>query len=487
MGMVFQVMRELAYDWLALIWYHCSLVIYLTYQLGKWLVQGTNTWIIMFGRLITFTAVLLPGWCRFLYYYIFDKRIIRNVSYGLGGKYRNLLDIYLPGLKTITEPGRAPVVVFVSGGAYIIGYKMWSALVARGLAKMGCLVIVPDYRNFPQGDLEDMLEDIRAAVAWTAENAAEYGGNPNKIVLAGQSAGAHICLSALVDAYVRTLNSSTLHLHDNMMHNSNFVNSLNTALNDLDPFKPSLSRNSSRASTPSTPSVTWKDVQTPVFGSTEAYIYDSLALLASWASSPTPASARRKKIRFSSPLKSHRETTRTELDLANIALFIGVSGPYDLCTMQNSLHARGLDSSILSWICGGNLLRYSPTRQIFAHTQSSGSFSFAKFPRTALFHGSSDATVPLSICEDLARALTSGGAHVHQRHYSGLTHTDSILESPLSGDYHLMFDMLAQIHAACDLPSQELAKMKIIAKSDTRGDSMVGPALIAVARFVNPF
>jgi acetyl esterase/lipase len=54
---------------------------------------------------------------------------------------------------------------------------------------MGILTIVPDYRNFPQGDVEDMVTDVIAAVSWTSKNADSYGGDPEKIVLAGQSAG----------------------------------------------------------------------------------------------------------------------------------------------------------------------------------------------------------------------------------------------------------------------------------------------------------
>ena len=116
---------------------------------------------------------------------------------------RNLLDVYTA--RPSSSAGKShvglPVVVFVSGGAWIIGYKAWSCLVARALTSLGVIVVVPDYRNFPQGDLYDMCEDIRAALQWTVQHIGEYGGSPDKIVLAGQSAGAHICLSALLDAY----------------------------------------------------------------------------------------------------------------------------------------------------------------------------------------------------------------------------------------------------------------------------------------------
>ena len=75
------------------------------------------------------------------------------------------------------------------GGAWIIGYKLWCALIGRTLSSMGVLTIVPDYRNFPQGDIEDMISDITAAVKWVSNNALKHGGDPEKIVLAGQSAG----------------------------------------------------------------------------------------------------------------------------------------------------------------------------------------------------------------------------------------------------------------------------------------------------------
>jgi carboxylesterase type B len=58
-------------------------------------------------------------------------------------------------------------------------------------------------RHIIQGDIEDMMEDIKLAVLWTYRNARRFGGNPEKIVLAGQSAGAHITLCLLIDDYLQ--------------------------------------------------------------------------------------------------------------------------------------------------------------------------------------------------------------------------------------------------------------------------------------------
>jgi acetyl esterase/lipase len=188
-------------------------------KLVTFLIRGTKTWVIMALRLLLFTLLLAPGWYKLLRYWFFSPLIIRNLRYGKGSKNRNLLDVYLPVPQkrpkgkgshrennynnSISQKSGAPVVIFVSGGAWTIGYKMWSALVARGLARLGILTIVPDYRNFPQGDIEDMMEDIRLAVEWTSQNAYRFGGDANKIVLSGQSAGAHITLCLLVSDYLR--------------------------------------------------------------------------------------------------------------------------------------------------------------------------------------------------------------------------------------------------------------------------------------------
>eukprot|EP01031_Cornospumella_fuschlensis_P042532 gene42532-51965_t len=96
-----------------------------------------------------------------------------------------------------------PIIIFVSGGAWTIGYKLWSALVGRGLSALGYLVVVPDYRNFPQGDIEDMVLDIKRSVIWVLAHAPRFNGDITKITLAGQSAGAHICLCLLLKEYLQ--------------------------------------------------------------------------------------------------------------------------------------------------------------------------------------------------------------------------------------------------------------------------------------------
>eukprot|EP00246_Nothoceros_aenigmaticus_P012513 TRINITY_DN3924_c0_g1_i1.p1 TRINITY_DN3924_c0_g1~~TRINITY_DN3924_c0_g1_i1.p1 ORF type:complete len:238 (-),score=43.41 TRINITY_DN3924_c0_g1_i1:395-1108(-) len=53
-------------------------------------------------------------------------------------------------------------------------------------------------RNFPQGKMEDMVEDISTGISFVVNNVEYFGGDPNRIFLAGQSAGAHLAAHTLV-------------------------------------------------------------------------------------------------------------------------------------------------------------------------------------------------------------------------------------------------------------------------------------------------
>eukprot|EP01042_Synura_sphagnicola_P011919 gene11919-15191_t len=55
----------------------------------------------------------------------------------------------------------------------------------------------------------------------------------------------------------------------------------------------------------------------------------------------------------------------------HITLYVGISGAYDLERLSSHLHRRGLDSSILSWICNGKLAQFSPTQLILNYVNQS--------------------------------------------------------------------------------------------------------------------
>ncbi|CAN6327179.1 unnamed protein product [Urochloa humidicola] len=150
-------------------------------------------WISQLMALLLYAVLLMPGFIKVGYYYFFSSQVCRSVVYG--GQPRNRLDLYIPK----DDSKSCPVVAFVTGGAWIIGYKAWGALLGRRLAERGILVACIDYRNFPQGTISDMISDASEAISFVCNNAVSFGGDPNKIYLMGQSAGAHIAACALLE------------------------------------------------------------------------------------------------------------------------------------------------------------------------------------------------------------------------------------------------------------------------------------------------
>ena len=97
--------------------------------------------------------------------------------------------------------GAAPLLVYFHGGAFTHFSADTHDAVTRYLCnRAGCVVVNVDYRLAPEHKFPAALDDAYDAVCWVAEHAAELGGDPGKIVVAGESAGgtlsAAICLLA---------------------------------------------------------------------------------------------------------------------------------------------------------------------------------------------------------------------------------------------------------------------------------------------------
>ncbi|KAF3340046.1 putative isoprenylcysteine alpha-carbonyl methylesterase ICMEL2 isoform X1 [Carex littledalei] len=179
------------------------LITRLTFTLLQYLGLGYR-WISKLLALGMYAILLMPGFVQVGYYYFFSSQVRRSVVYG--PQPRNRLDLYLP--KDCN--GSNPVVAFVTGGAWIIGYKAWGSLLGKRLAERGVIVACIDYRNFPQGTIGDMVRDASQGISFVCNNIAVYGGNPKQIFLMGQSAGAHISACALMDQAVKEANGERI-------------------------------------------------------------------------------------------------------------------------------------------------------------------------------------------------------------------------------------------------------------------------------------
>lgn len=116
-----------------------------------------------------------------------DYDLKSDIAYGQGESRR--LDVYQPS--TGSSAAR-PVVVFLYGGRWNTGSRKQYRFVAAALTGFGYVVVVPEYRLYPETVFPGFVEDAARAVAWTHEHASEFGGDPRRLFIMGHSAGAHI-------------------------------------------------------------------------------------------------------------------------------------------------------------------------------------------------------------------------------------------------------------------------------------------------------
>lgn len=125
----------------------------------------------------------------------FDGKVVKDVEYG--SMEMQKLDLYLP--ESMQEDSALPVIVFLHGGAWRDGNKGLYRFVGATLASRGFVVVVPDYRKYPQVVFPAFVEDAAAAIAWTFEVIEQYGGDPNRVFVSGHSSGAHMGALVLAD------------------------------------------------------------------------------------------------------------------------------------------------------------------------------------------------------------------------------------------------------------------------------------------------
>jgi arylformamidase len=104
-----------------------------------------------------------------------------------GDHHAERLDVFPP-----TRPGPAPVHVFIHGGYWQRMDKAVFSFVARGFGPAGAATVVINYGLVPSIDLDTLVRQCRAAVAWVHRHAGEWGGDPDRISISGHSAGGHL-------------------------------------------------------------------------------------------------------------------------------------------------------------------------------------------------------------------------------------------------------------------------------------------------------
>ena len=121
-----------------------------------------------------------------------DAKVMRDISYGPDSL--NRLDVFVP---QAAQPGGRLVVIFAHGGGFERGDKRqpgspFNDNLMLFLNQHGMVGVNINYRLAPKNHWPDAQQDLAAAIRWVKSNIGQYGGDPNRVVLWGVSAGASL-------------------------------------------------------------------------------------------------------------------------------------------------------------------------------------------------------------------------------------------------------------------------------------------------------
>ena len=90
------------------------------------------------------------------------------------------------------DGGAAPVFIFIHGGYWRMLSQKESSFMAPNMVENGIAVVTVNYSLAPDASIDTIVRQCREAIAWTSRNAADFGGDPDRIFVCGSSAGGHL-------------------------------------------------------------------------------------------------------------------------------------------------------------------------------------------------------------------------------------------------------------------------------------------------------
>tara|TARA_B100000795_G_C22777004_1_gene430472 strand:- start:232 stop:1863 length:1632 start_codon:yes stop_codon:yes gene_type:complete len=394
----------------------------------------------MFIRLVLFAMLLLPAFLRIGWWYARSKNIIRSITYGKG-KLRQNLDVYVPkGAKE--KSAGLPVLFFTGGGAWVVGHKAFCALIGRIFMNEGVIVVTPDYRQFPQVGIDEMLSDVDEAIQWTFDHIQEYGGDVTKIFIAGQSAGAHLTSSLVLEHASKEIKErkGTQKVKPNGLGLGITNNIIEGEEEEEDGTN---EKNEKNCPSPKSPSINTTTQAAHIITQQEDAI-NNQQMSSNRSNKPEGVGG-------------SRALKLLPWKCSQIAGYVGISGPYQLVHLREHLFHRGIEQvSFLTHLIGGEktslmtdtqrdvaLAKQSPAIRLRSSTfqgdhETGGSGNFGSwltkgsvFPPFVLIHGESDNVVPTRSTKEFAKSLRSAGIDVTVKYLRGASHTDPIIEDLL--------------------------------------------------------
>lgn len=158
----------------------------------------------------------VPGHAEILARWARDSQAIRDtrpcrLDLAYGDTPAERLDVFGPlniapepraRPRTRSRPG-APMLVFIHGGWWRSLDKADHSFVAPALADAGAVVVVPNYALCPSVGIEDIVLQMVRSLAWCWRHARELGADPERITVAGHSAGGHLAAMMLCTLWKR--------------------------------------------------------------------------------------------------------------------------------------------------------------------------------------------------------------------------------------------------------------------------------------------
>ncbi len=138
----------------------------------------------------------VPDFTIYARHYVDESRLARHrlraeLDVHYGPTRDETLDIF-----PAAERG-APVFVFIHGGYWRMLTSKEFSCVALGLHPLGITTVVVNYALCPKVSLDEITRQARAAVAWVLRRIDRHGGDPERVVLGGHSAGGHLTAMCL--------------------------------------------------------------------------------------------------------------------------------------------------------------------------------------------------------------------------------------------------------------------------------------------------
>lgn len=142
---------------------------------------------------------LTPGVAEHVAHYLhWSEEVVNRLSahldlaYGPAGP-RQTLDIFPP------SKDKAPILIFIHGGYWYFNSKEPRRFPAEIFNDNDIAWVPINYRLAANANMDEIVEDVRSAVAWVYKHASEYGCDPEQIYVSGNSAGGHLTAELISD------------------------------------------------------------------------------------------------------------------------------------------------------------------------------------------------------------------------------------------------------------------------------------------------